>query len=655
MRLQKTARPEFRRAVALPLMSAMAVSASTSAYAASSSDFFASLVSAAEGLPFGSTLLGGAVVLALGATVVARRGMSPPMAGESGSSARTAPQRRVAAQGTVVPRSDVGTVILHWVVAIAMVASLLTGLRISADAPDAVISKALSPILPQGEIWTVHFLSSLALIFTTTAYILYIARGGLKRRISLKKLRAFTLPTAPRPRWAAANVSLYWAFYLVLLVQTATGIALYWGFGGWVVQVHVVCAFATIGYVVAHLVTHFGYGGWQQILRIFRPSRLIPNKATRARPLLIATAIAVPAAVGLASYDIATRDVLVVTEARQSPKLDGVLDDEVWKTARPVFVRTMQGVNLGGHGESTVEVRAVRSGSKIHFAFRWEDPTRSLMRLPLQKRADGWHMIGTGGDIADVNDFYEDKFAVLFARNTDFGNGGSTHMGPKPLGDKPAPFNGRGYHYTTDGSVLDMWQWKASRGGMLGYIDDMYIGAPTEPKPAEAAGTVRYQAGYWGDPGRVSYVYNFKPEAPGGYRGVIEVLRLPKDVAKTTAGMGKIDLSPEAVNDEGSRWWMLESESVPYSKEVDAGIPEGTIIPGVLLFGEYEGDRGDVRGGSAWKDGYWTLETSREMSSTSKYDFDFTSKEPLYFWVSVFDHNQTRHTRHMRPVKIEIR
>ncbi|HEX2727648.1 MAG TPA: ethylbenzene dehydrogenase-related protein [Beijerinckiaceae bacterium] len=589
----------------------------------------------------------------LGTAIGLRRDGAPAA---DGAADRSNPRARsAAARRSDAPRSDIGTVLLHWVVAAAMVASLVTGLRISADAPTAVISSFLSPILPQGEIWTVHFVSSLALVFTTTAYILYMARGGLKRRVSLKKLRVFTLPTAPKVRWGAANVALYWAFYLVLLTLTATGIALYLGFGGWVVAVHAVCAFVTIGYVVAHLIVHFGYGGWQQILRIFRPTRLVPNKATRTRPLLVATAVAVPAAIGLASYDIATRDVLAVAHADRAPRLDGVLDDEAWKAARPVFVRTMQGENLGGSGESTVEMRAVTSGSKVYFAFRWQDPTRSMMRLPLQKRADGWHLAGSRADIADVMDFYEDKLAILFAHNTEFGNGGSTHMGPRPLGDKPEPLHRRGYHYTTDGSILDVWQWKASRGGMLGYVDDMFFGPPFEPKPAEAAGTTRYQAGYTNDPGSAFYVYNYKPEPPGGYKGPVQLLRLPKDLGATTAAMGRIDLSPDATADDGSRWWMLEGETIPYSQEADAAIPVGTVIPGVLIMGEYAGDRADVRGAAVWKDGYWTLETSRELSTGSKYDVDFTVKKPLYAWLAVFDHNQTRHTRHMRPVRIEMR
>ena len=38
--------------------------------------------------------------------------------------------------------------------------------------------------------------------------------------------------------------------------------------------------------------------------------------------------------------------------------------------------------------------------------------------------------------------------------------------------------------------------------------------------------------------------------------------------------------------------------------------------------------------------------TSRELKTGSKYDQDFVPGKDLYMWVSVFDHTQTRHTRH---------
>src|SRR5258708_13771158 len=89
-----------------------------------------------------------------------------------------------------------------------------------------------------------------------------------------------------------------------------------------------------------------------------------------------------------------TRETLVVTRINpnEAPKIDGLLDDAVWAKARPVLVQTQQGANLGGTGESLVEVRAVHDGEKVYFPFRWEDPTRSLPREPLLKRHDGLHV-----------------------------------------------------------------------------------------------------------------------------------------------------------------------------------------------------------------------------------------------------------------------
>ena len=80
-----------------------------------------------------------------------------------------------------------------------------------------------------------------------------------------------------------------------------------------------------------------------------------------------------------------------IAHVSEGPKLEALLDDPVWSRARPVFIHTQQGANLGGTGESLVEVRAVHDGEKVYFAFRWEDPTRSLRRIPIIKREDGWY------------------------------------------------------------------------------------------------------------------------------------------------------------------------------------------------------------------------------------------------------------------------
>ncbi|WP_457104683.1 ethylbenzene dehydrogenase-related protein [Methylobacterium sp. P5_C11] len=558
------------------------------------------------------------------------------------------------------PRTDTGTIVIHWVVAIAMVASLLTGLRISADAPIARTAKFLAPLLPQGEVWTVHFVAGLTLFFGITAYLVYLVRGRLTDRNGMTRLRAILVggrtKAARKARWGGVNVALHWLIYAVTLVLTGTGIALYLGYGGWVVWLHATCALVALAYIAVHTVAHFMYGGLWQLLRLFRPAPLSDGAVRRRRPLLAAAILGIPVVGGLAWADVKGRSTLVVDKVAVGPDLGKLLDDPVWRTARPVSVRTMQGANFGGTGETTVEIRAVRDAANVYFAFRWWDPSRSLKRVPLVKKDDGWHVLDAEAAHADVTTYYEDKLAVIFSRSDAFGSGGATHLGARTLPDAPAPLNGRGYHYTTDGSYIDMWQWKSARGGMLGVLEDMHIGPPTDPTAAERAVKGRYQAGYWGDPGTSAYRYNFRFEGPGGYTGSVEPLRLPKDWRATVAKLGTVDLTPDASASKGSAWWMVEkTETVPYSTAVDAEIPVGTVIPGVLLTDGYTGDRAGISAAADWADDHWTVVASRKIATGSKYDVDFLPGNTFYLYVSAFDHTQTRHTRHMRPVEVLLR
>jgi cytochrome b561 len=553
-----------------------------------------------------------------------------------------------------LPKSDFGTVVIHWAAVGALVASLLTGLRIAADALDSRLAAALSPWLPEGEVWSVHIAAGLALAAIAGAYAVYVLRSGVSARLSAGRVRAMARAGGAKQRWGVASVALHWALFALLAAQTATGVLLYLGHGGWVVAVHAGGAFGVLGYAAAHILSHLAYGGWRHVLRIVRPAP-VPSTWRRRRPLALGALAALAVAGGVAAADFAGRDALPVRRAEAPPVLDGLLDDEAWRRALPVIVRTHQGANLAGTGASAVEVRAVHDGGRIHFAFRWSDPSRSLRHLPLVKREDGWHLLHERYDIQDESAFYEDKFAVAFSPSPAFGGGGSSHLGQRPLEDRPGGLGARGLHYTTDGGVLDIWHWKATRGGLLGVVDDNHFGPPLDPKPGEAAGTERYTGGYRPDPGSAFYANNFGEQPPGGFRGPVEVRRLPRDAAATAAATGLFDPDPRAGVADGARWWMTEEESVPYGAEADAAIPVGAVIPGVLVRGRYAGDRADVVGAARWADGHWTLEASRALRTGSRFDQDFAPGAPVYMWVSVFDHSQTRHTRHPRPVRLDLR
>lgn len=547
-------------------------------------------------------------------------------------------------------KSDLGTILLHWTVTISMIASLLTGLRISADAEGSVFAKAIQSILPQGEIWTVHFLAAVTLTGAIFAYPLYMSFAGLRRRAALAKVAVLTLPASRKMKWGAFNVALHWVLFLAVIVLAATGIALYFGYGGWVVTVHYVTALVALVYIFIHVFSHYMYGGLWQLLRLFRPTPLVEAKFRR--PILAAVGIGVVLAALFAGGDYFSRDVLVVPTVKTAPAIEGRLDDAIWKEARPVFVDTIQGAHPS-NGRSRVEIRAVKDAERIYFAFRWEDPTRTLKRLPLIKREDGWHLLHNKADKVDESLFYEDKFAIMFSASDAFGSGGSTHLGPNPLAGKPVPMNGRGYHYTTDGSLIDVWQWKATRGGQLGYMDDLWFGTPTQPSPDMAKGLIRYQAGYDADAGHAFYSYNYVVEPPGGFQGAVKIKRLPKDAAAVTARLTPLNLDPDKSDPEGQQWWMLDADSEPYSAEKDATIPVGTVIPSTLIAGPYDGSRADIKAFARWSDGHWTLMASRALDT--KQPDDAVMRSGLFMWVAVFDHNQTRHTRHMRPVRLELR
>ena len=554
------------------------------------------------------------------------------------------------------PRSDVGTIVLHWLAVAAVVASLLTGLRIAADATGAIISPIFEFMLPNGEVWTIHVLAGLGLFACVTAYLAYVTRAALTQRNALRRIRPLAMPHAgARYRWQALNIALHWLAYVAICALAATGISLYLGYGGWIVPVHRVLALFLLAYIVVHTLTHFLYGGVWQLLRLFRPAGLAKSNAVRPYPLAVACLVAVLTVASVAGLDWSTRPTLIARTTDTPPTLNGRLDDAVWRNARPAVMPTQQGENTEGFMQSTVEVRAAYDEENVYFAFRWDDPTRSLMRVPLRKEADGWRILGTRVGMADVMDYYEDKLAVLFTPEPGFGGAETTHMGKRPLPGKPGAANERGLHYTLDGSIYDMWQWKASRGGMLGHVDDMYVGPPIEPNEAQAAGTARYSAGYQSDPGQAIYIYNYEARPGAGYDAPVDLLRLPTDYRAMLAGLGTIPASPDQSNDEGSVWWLTEATSAPYSPELDATIPVGTVIPSVLNINEYEGDRADIKGAAHYENGFWTLETSRKRDTGSDHDMSFAPGQTAYVYVSVFDHVQTRHTRHQRPIILELR
>ena len=381
------------------------------------------------------------------------------------------------------------------------------------------------------------------------------------------------------------------------------------------------------------------------------------NPTLQANAFVVAAAAAITGASLIVATDRFAVDQVQIRRIHpaDAPILDGDTSDRAWRGVKPFSLLTGEGGNFDGKGETRIEIRAVHDGTYAYFLFTWEDSTRSLKHLPLIKQTDGWHLLHSGFQVGDEHQYNEDKFSVLLTTaDVTLAGGRTFHPGPQPVASAPATMSGRGLHYTASG-YADVWQWKATSGAM-GWMDDAHFGPPLNPTPMQTANVVPYKGGFAPDPGTANYRDNFSVEADvtGGPRRsrLVAPLRLPKVVAATTDALGDIDLDPDHGESDGARWFMTDQDSIPYSADADARIPTGTVIPGVILGGEFSGDRADVRSAARWASGLWALEVRRRLDTTS--EFDVPIRSGIFMRVAAFDHSQIRHTRHVRPIRIEV-
>jgi hypothetical protein len=379
------------------------------------------------------------------------------------------------------------------------------------------------------------------------------------------------------------------------------------------------------------------------------------NPTFQSNPFVVAAAVAITGASVIMAADRLAVDQLQVHRISSAdvPILDGDTSDRAWRNITPFSLMTSEGGNFDGTGETRIEIRAVHDGTWAYFLFTWQDPTRSLKHLPLIKEVDGWHVLHNGFEAGDEHDYNEDKFSVLLtSMNVTLAGDRTFHASPQPIADAPATMTGRGLHFTEAG-YADVWQWKATSGGSTGWMDDAHFGPPLDPTPMQKSNIVPYKGGFAPDPGTANYKDNFiiDSDNAGGAR-LTAPRRLPADLAATLAAMGDVDIDPNHGENDGARWYMTEDESTPYSAEADARIPMGTVIPGVIIAGEFSGDRADVRCAARWASGHWALEVARRLDTNSQYDVPI--KTGVFMRVAAFDHSQIRHTRHVRPIRLEV-
>lgn len=547
----------------------------------------------------------------------------------------TAPTPQKAA-GKASNKADFPTVVWHSLLLLFIGLAFVTGLRLAFDNAKGGWRAMLDPIMLQGDVVRWHIWAALALCGLIAGYLAFLWRARLAGRWRVSKV-LLKAPQA-RTRWQAFNRVLYWLGLACFIVTVATGVWLYFlpflGFSQLVGLVHEAAAWSLVVYMVLHVVAQFMLGGVWQLLKVFNP-RFSLMQAGGA--MLVAGVAGMGAFYGLDLQ--ASRDFQLV-KADAVPKVDGLSDDAVWQKAPMMQVHTSHGWNVTG-GEVPIRVRGAVHGNRVYFLAEWPDDTQSFMRVPLKKTEQGWVRIKDGYDKADTLNYYEDKFAIaLSPLNNPFA--GSWQFGPDPLPGLPKPLQGRGYHATLDGSYVDLWHWKASRTGPLGQAEDSHFGPPVAFDPQKHK--VRYPAGYGADAKTGGYKDNFVEKD-----GKILPKFLPKDPAAMFARLGGPDLKP--TDQHPSHFSMFMDEVVPYSAELDT-YPVGTLLPALVLESKMQGGAGEVDAVGKWENGWWHLEFSRQFD-TGQID-DVAIKDGLYLWFAAFNHNQTRHSWHIVPLRLRF-
>lgn len=508
-------------------------------------------------------------------------------------------------------------IFLHTLLIAVCLVSLLTGLRIALLTRDEL--EWLGALLPQGELLSVHILSATVFCLIIIAYtlmrVLKIASFGSRSRSAYH-------------RWVI------WLGYGLLLALAVTGLNRYFEFLPFLEQFssHYITALLLILYLILHAAIYFIQYGVKAFKVIFVPSS---NQSPVSWGLILVFIISVVVIINV-SRPLLTRALPVTTIALDDfIRIDGLAREPQWESAKPVEIVTHGGANFNS-GMTPVKVQALQNGEEIFFFIRWQDETQSLSHLPLKKTEQGWQVQGKGFAQDNETQFYEDKFAVMISDRCELPAAGTAHLGHKPLADKPANFHGKGYHFTTDQSIVDIWHWKAIRTDAMILADDNFFGPPVEP----IAGQRRYKAGYLTDNKESGgYVMNWQ----WYHKSSVVPKRLPK----------QSNLLDEFQSSSTATHWLIDwFNYAPYKKENDY-YDLGTLMPSVMYrSNRFEGDRADVRAKGIWHNGYWQLELVRRIDSNSENDVILDHNTCL--WFSAFDHAQIAHTRHLIPLQLKL-
>lgn len=322
----------------------------------------------------------------------------------------------------------------------------------------------------------------------------------------------------------------------------------------------------------------------------------------------------------------AAERVVVSTKASGPIVLDGVAD-KAWEGAKALNVtldRLPYEPNNGypGMKRTDVSIKSLYDDNYLYLLISYQDPSKSLARLPWVKKADGsWAQLANSDSTGHENTYYEDKLALLWDISTKgFATDGcliACHLN-EPGDSSP------GRKYTASpGETIDMWQAEYVRTMPMGQFDDQYIDNNKDPKANED----------WG---------RKNDSAPkfGGYK-----------TNETADKKGPAFMNLHA--DADDQYYVIPSKKIPF---VDT-FKEGAVVPGIEI-APLAGGRADILARSTYENGTWTIEVMRALKTEGEnaetQDVQFTDKGKSYpFGIAVFDNTEINHLYHELPLELK--
>lgn len=374
-----------------------------------------------------------------------------------------------------------------------------------------------------------------------------------------------------------------------------------------------------------------------------------------SHPVLIAAVAALVVGGGLVGLETATQPVLSIAsvDGIHAPVLDGDISDQAWMQAVPTEVMTAHGGDFGGDGNTRIVVRGVHDDRNVYFAFVWDDPSRSLERPCLIKKDGRWSYVRTQAKHGGESNFYDDRLAIMLAHSSASLIGAAIHLGRNPLNNGTSSLSGRGLHYVAEGSFLDVWEWNSVSNSITTVMQDDHVGQPLPPTVAQASGEDRYTGGFAADQGMQILRSNATGRSDSqGDRNLLPAYLPRHEVRLPTVQMLKATPANSDATEFENVWGLRASQAELYSATADSLFPDGSLIPGVVVDDEGLRTGDEVRGAAVWAGGKWVLEVTRSLNGGAG---DLAVSSGTLMWLAAFDHAQTRHTYHLRPLKLELK